>query len=137
MKYRANILRKIKNRNGETIVEVLVALLISSLGMIMLANMIVTSTNLITRSKETLTAYANAQVSNKVIERSDSSAGSGTVTMKVAASGGTISTVKINDDVDTYDGTDVEGKPTIAVTYYENSTVGTHTVISYKVGSGS
>ena len=51
------IMKKIKSQAGETIAEVLVALLISSVALVMLAGMIASTTNLVTRSKSKMEAY--------------------------------------------------------------------------------
>ena len=52
-----NIIKKFKSQNGESIVETLVALLISVLSINMLAMMIQTSTNLIIKSDQKLNKY--------------------------------------------------------------------------------
>lgn len=49
--------RKIGNRSGETIGETLVALLIASLALVMLAGAIATSSGIITRSSNTINEY--------------------------------------------------------------------------------
>ena len=54
------IAQKLKNKGGESISEVLVALLISSLALVMLASMIGTTTRLVTRSKDTMREYYQA-----------------------------------------------------------------------------
>lgn len=61
MKLLKNIRNKIKNNNGESISEVLVALLISTLGLVMLATMITTSTKIITRSEESMKQFVDAE----------------------------------------------------------------------------
>ena len=45
------IIKKVKSRAGETIAEVLVALLISSVALVMLAGMIASTTSMVTQSK--------------------------------------------------------------------------------------
>jgi hypothetical protein len=50
-------LAKLKNKSGETIAEVLVALLVSSLGLVMLASMINASTNIIAKSRSLMEEY--------------------------------------------------------------------------------
>ena len=52
-----SLCRKLKSRAGETISEVLIALLISSLGLVMLAAMITASARTITKSREVLETY--------------------------------------------------------------------------------
>lgn len=58
------ILKKLKSYVGETIAEVLIALLISALGMLMLATMITSSSNSIMKSRKTLEAYYSASWEN-------------------------------------------------------------------------
>ena len=50
-------LAKLKNKSGETIAEVLVALLVSSLGLVILASMINASTNIIAKSRSLMEEY--------------------------------------------------------------------------------
>lgn len=61
MKLLKKVRNKIKNNNGESISEVLVALLISTLGLVMLATMITTSTKLVTRSEESMDQFVEAE----------------------------------------------------------------------------
>lgn len=49
--------RKIKSQAGETIAEVLVALLVSSVALVMLASMISSTNSLVTRSKSKMKDY--------------------------------------------------------------------------------
>ena len=51
------IKKKIRSRTGDSIAEVLIALLISSLALVMLASMITASANMITKSRDTLEDY--------------------------------------------------------------------------------
>ena len=51
------IKRKISNQRGETIAETLVALLISAVALVMLASMISSSSSMITRARDRLSAY--------------------------------------------------------------------------------
>ena len=48
---------KIKERTGDSIAEVLVALLISALGLVMLASSINVSSNLVTKSRASMESY--------------------------------------------------------------------------------
>ena len=65
------IMKKINSQAGETIAEVLVALLISSVALVMLAGMIASTTNLVTRSKSKMEAYYKA---NERLEKQDETA---------------------------------------------------------------
>ena len=57
--------KKLKSYRGETIAEVLIALLISSIALVMLASMISATVNLVTKSKEKMKDYYKA---NSVLE---------------------------------------------------------------------
>ena len=114
MKAIKKALARIKDRRGETIAEVLVALLVSSLGIVTLAAMINSSASLVRKSRDGMAAYAEGE--NAVVKQSAAS-GSGTVTIigegnaAIRLTGG--------------DGTE------ITVQYYENGSNGS--VRSYKV----
>ena len=51
------IIRKLQSKAGDSIAEVLIALLISSLALVMLASMISSSANMITKSKSNMDDY--------------------------------------------------------------------------------
>lgn len=57
--------KKLRENKGETIAEVLIALLISSIALVMLASMISATVNLVTKSKEKMKDYYKA---NSVLE---------------------------------------------------------------------
>jgi Tfp pilus assembly protein PilV len=63
--------RKIKNQSGETIAETLVALLISSIALMMLASMINSTVNLVTKSEAKMGDYyaKNAELENSAISQ--------------------------------------------------------------------
>ena len=63
------IITKLKNNAGETIGETLVALLISSLSLVMLAGAISASVRVVTKSKEKMNNYYTAN--NNVEEKLD------------------------------------------------------------------
>ena len=72
-------LKKIKERNGETISEVLIALLISSLALVMLATMISATQNMVSTSKSKMTEYYEK---NEDLENLTSSENKLTVTIE-------------------------------------------------------
>ena len=51
------VLEKLRSRRGDSIAEVLVAVLISAVALVMLASMITSSSRLITRSKDKMEEY--------------------------------------------------------------------------------
>ena len=96
--------KKLKSRAGESIAEVLIALLVSSIGLVMLASMISTSGSIIKKSRDALEHY---------YEDANWSNANGEVTIAIAEAG------------------EVEIKPT--VTFY-TGTLGTKDVVYYIPG---
>ena len=74
---------KLRSRGGETIAEALIALLIASLAITMLAGMIAISASMIHKSEKAFTAYYNAN--NKLVAQSGD--GEATKTAVLADSG--------------------------------------------------
>ena len=93
---------KLHSRAGETIAETLIALLIASLALVMLAGAIASAVNVITRSNETMAEYYNQD--NALAQRASAVSGSATVTV---------------------------GTGTRSVTYYVNDTFSKAPVVSY------
>lgn len=76
---RASIQNRVDNQQGETLVEALVAILVSSLGMLMLASAISSGLNTINTSKKAINTYYASQ--DDLVNRRESIEGSnGTVT---------------------------------------------------------
>ncbi len=69
--------KKILNNKGDSIAEVLIALLISSLALVMLASMITTSSKLITGSRTKLKDYYAATSALNSFNESDKGASNG------------------------------------------------------------
>ncbi|MBP5156060.1 MAG: hypothetical protein J6252_05705 [Clostridia bacterium] len=118
MKAIKNALKKaaarMKSKRGETIAEVLAALLVSSLAIVTLAVMISSASSLVNKSRDGMKAYVAGE--NTVVGQN----GSGTAgSVTVRGSGSEI--IRLTDDVET----------TIRIEYYENGTNGS--VKSYKV----
>lgn len=103
------IRRKLSSKLGDSIGEVLVALLISSLALMMLASMITSSTHLILNSKDKLESYY--QQNNKLSSRT------GTTTASSA-------TIKFEGEAGGYQ---------VNITCYTNDKIGGKEVISYEV----
>ena len=117
MKMTERIKKKLKSKSGETIAEVLVALLISSLGLVLLASMISSSYNLITKSRSMIEDYVNSE--NRLVEQ-EQTVDTGNVTVKMKDGSGTDSEIKLNDE-----------KDEITVSYYTAEIAGKK-VISYR-----
>lgn len=78
-------LRKLNSNRGETLVEVLVAVLISALALVMFAAMISTATRLTVQSKNTLKVYYS---NNAILESKISSSGEdATITVSTSGTG--------------------------------------------------
>lgn len=75
---RASIQNMIDNQHGETLIEALVAILVSSVGMLMLATAISSGLNIINTSKNAINTYYVSQ--DDLVNRRESTEGSnGTV----------------------------------------------------------
>ena len=57
------VMRRLRSRAGESLTEVLVALLVSALGLMLLAGMINASSNMVIRSKDVISSYVGAETS--------------------------------------------------------------------------
>ena len=112
---RHRLLRKLRSSRGESISEVLVALLISSLALVMLASMISSTTSLVTKSRDVLSEYYDAN--NALSSRGSSGSGAASSPGTAVLSGGSL------------------GDISKAVTVYENGKFGSAKVYSYTVGA--
>ena len=113
-----NAKKRLRNNAGESIAEVLIALLISSLALMILAGMITSTANMITKSKKVYGDYIAAEAS--LVDYTNS-AGSGKVSFKIGDAA-----YKLTDDSDD-----------ITVQYYTpgNDVLGHNKVVSYKTES--
>ena len=109
--------KKLKSEKGETISEVLIALLVAALAIVLLAGMINASYSMITKSKEKNEKYTVAE--NGIVEQSTDSEVSGKVTIEIDGQPG-----RLSDANSTYE---------IDVDYYTNGEAGSNPVRSYKV----
>ena len=113
---------RLKSRAGESLAEVLISVLISALGIAMLAGVISSAADVVARSKDTMDSYITA--GNQLAARSDDTAeGTGTVKLQDDSN----NTVKISDDSDS----------SITVNYYINDTAAGDPVVSYSRESNS
>lgn len=120
MTIRKRILRSLRNQKGETLLELLFSLLISSLAMLILASMIVASTNIIKRGNVILGDYISAE--NEMVKN--------TSTPEPGAASiwpdGSTAAQKLTD----YDPDSDHGQ--VSVNYYTNNKLGGKLVISYE-----
>ena len=112
--------KKLLNQAGESISEVLIALLISAVALMMLAGMITSTTNIITRSRNAVLEYIVA--GNKLVDHSGTSE-EGTVSFHI---GGSSTAIKLTDTTNTE----------VSINIYRNdSGISGGKVISWEKGS--
>ena len=109
---------KLNSKSGESITEGLVALLISSLGLLLLAGMITSTNRIVSRSKEATRNYI--EQNNALVEQ-----GTSLETGTVSFSGGGSEKLTNNSG------------DTISVTYYTNEQTGSTPVTAYKKTEGT
>lgn len=118
------VLNKIRSRRGESLTEVLVSLLIASLGLLILAQMLATSSDVVKDSKLLFERYVTAE--NILSEySSDASPDVRTGQGKVYFSSDAVpsSDFRLTDSSDAAE---------ITVSYFKNITLETKPVISYR-----
>ena len=111
-----SVFRKLKSRKGETISETLVALLISSLALTMLAGAITASANLVEKSRTKMDSYYAA-----------SEQGNGVIKMSGAGTEGTVTITAVSGGLDAQ---------TYTIVYYGNEEFTRYPVYSYKPDAG-
>lgn len=111
------ILSRLKSRRGDSLSEVLVAMLIAAMGLVILASMITSSVSIIRKSKATSEAYVKQE--NALVSHTESEAMSGTVTFSVDGSA-----FRTNDS---------RTSASIDVNYFQNNKANGKTVVSYEV----
>ena len=97
----------ITSQKGESIAETLVALLISSLALVMLAGAITTTTRIVTSSQEKIKAYNEAN-NNLIDKDSSASTGSGDLTLKYNSTPSR--TIETYEDIPYYYHDEFDGK---------------------------
>lgn len=113
----ARAIARLRSRAGESISEVLIAVLVSAVGLVLLAGMISSTSHLIQSSKDKIHTYAD---NNKaLVEKADGSVKEGTVVFRTSSGN-----VKL---------TDGDHSASVSVVYYENPEAPGGDVISYKV----
>lgn len=112
--------QKLKSRSGETISELLIALLISSLALTMLAGMITASSRIVRNSMKSMENYVEQE--NGIVSRSEDGS-PGTLTVSVTPKDGGETARKLTDE-DPYN--------YISVTYYKTVAFGKVPVITYE-----
>lgn len=106
MSFKETMRTKLKNQNGETIGETLVALLIASLALVMLASMIQTTVNVVKKSETIMTTYYDA-------ESKMETAPSASATISITDTEGTLS---VSESIK-YSANTTFAKPVVAYSY--------------------
>ncbi len=99
------VIDKLRAQTGESIAEVLIALLVSAVALMLLANMITSATSIITGNRE---AFDNYVTAGNALMAHEGTASSGTVTFKSDNT-----EMKLTDDL--------LSSSKITVTYYANT----------------
>ena len=113
------VINKIRNCSGETIGETLVALLIGSLALTMLAGAVSSGARIIIRSREKMTEYYS---DNNNITKEDASVATGELTVSLKENSDTVYLKENQSDV--------------TVLSYTNDTFEKNHVISYSIPGG-
>lgn len=118
--------RKLRSKRGESLTEVLIALLISGIAMMMLASMIATTQRIVTKTKSSTKEYVGGN--NKLVEKSsDALSGSGNVEFDLMDGSGVYRLTRLTD----------KSKEDVPVQYYVNSALKSVLVASYEKGDGT
>ena len=117
------ILKKISGQSGETIAETLVALLIASLALMMLAGAVSSAMNVVTRSKKAMDDYYT--VNNAVVARATAKPDKDGLTVRETTSGDYTGKLNI-----TISGLQPSPEP-IEVDYWKNEQISGTQVIAY------
>jgi len=123
---KAKICAKLRAGRGETLAEVLVALLIAALALTMLASVIAASSRMITQSKAKMKTYyeANDALAEQDVDNSN------------ASFSVTILRVDSETGADTTDAITLEPGKTLAVAGFKNDTLGSKVIYSYCLTEG-
>ncbi len=121
MKAGKKLINRLRSRAGESIAEVLVAVLISALGLAILAGMVAASSNMVTKSKSAMQTYI--QEENKLAAQSGTGS-TGSISMKVGESA---KAVRLPDS----SASEGEGYP-VAVNYFSTE-ANNKTLVSYSL----
>ena len=123
---KAKICAKLRAGRGETLAEVLVALLIAALALTMLASVIAASSRMITQSKAKMKTYyeANDALAEQDVDNSN------------ASFSVTILRVDSETETDTTDSVTLEPGKTLAVAGFMNDTLGSKVIYSYCLTEG-
>ncbi len=120
------LLEKLRSRRGDSIAEVLVALLISAVALVMLASMIADSSRLILRSRDRMAEYDAANNALAVMSADEDDDADDLLIVRTG-------TVTVKDTADTAVNLTGASGAGISVKVYENKGYGGKSVIAYKI----
>ncbi len=123
-------LKTLKSQGGETISEVLIALLVSALALTMLASMITSSSRMVTGSMRAMTAYIAEE--NNIVDYSGTYE-TGEVTLKMKGLDGEEKAWILSNYSAGGGSPDSSPSPAVSVRFYTCRVIGNTAVISYKV----
>ena len=116
---------RLRSKKGESIAEVLVAVLLSAIGLTMLATMISATSKMVIRSRNLTKEYV--EQNNQLVEKADTSTRTGSVqVLQVNSTSSAATPIKL------YGVPTANEDYSIPVKYYVNSRVGNVEVTSYK-----
>ena len=115
---------RLRSQNGESVSEVLVAVLVSMVALTMLALMITATTKMVIRSRTKMDEYVKG--SNELVEK-DGAALNGTASFYLVKDDSSLIPISLTDT----------SESNIPTRYYVNDSLGNVTVISYKKGTTS
>ncbi len=120
------LLEKLRSRRGESIAEVLVAMLISAVALVLLASMIVSSSRLILRSRDRMAEYDAANNALAVMSADEDDDADDLLIVRTG-------TVQVKDTANTAVNLTGASGAGISVKVYENKGYGGKSVIAYKI----
>jgi Rod binding domain-containing protein len=122
---------RLRSKKGESIAEVLVAVLLSAIGLTMLATMISATSKMVIRSRNLTKEYV--EQNNQLVEKADTSTRTGSVQVRRVDDDSSVATpIRLYDDPTANE--EDASYFDIPVKYYVNSRVGNVEVTSYKKG---
>ncbi len=117
---------KLRGKRGESLTEVLIAVLISSIALVMLASMIATTQRIVTRTKASTEEYVTGN--NKLVEKEETSKiGTGNVQFVAGVDKSSYYLTQLTDNT----------AQNIPVQYYVNSALKNVLVAAYEKGGGT
>lgn len=135
---RKKIRARLSSRSGESLSEVLIALVVSSLALVMLASMVNTTNDIVNRSKEVVKTYV--EQNNTLVAKASNDGngqGNGDGADNSTFEGSAVFKIKSGTQMNEIKLTEEQTARTIALKFFVNRTLNSVEVTSYKKGGGS